>query len=81
MFLRDYYNAVIYLSTVLGGDCSMCFSSISASMFGDKMCFKVDHETSYIVYRGGRVEKTYPDTWRNPNHKSLIKHGDGRELW
>lgn len=83
MFLSDYLYAINYLAAALGSDMSICFTQISCNdMFENSFIFTVDSSNErYIVWRGGLVEKVYNDTWHNPDHKEIIKKGDGKEIW
>ena len=82
MFLMDYSDAVEYLSRVLESYTSVCFHSITCSVFGDRIIFTAeDGQTNYIVFRTGRVEVHYPDTWRNPEHKTILCEGNDRNIW
>lgn len=82
MFLLDYCVAVDYLSEVLESQTSVCFHSITCSVFGDRIIFTAeDGQTNYIVFRTGRVEVRFPDTWRDPNHKIILCEGSDRNIW
>ena len=82
MFLSDYLYAINYLAAALGSDMSICFTQVSCNVFGNSFIFAVDGSNErYIVWRGGLVEKVYNDTWRNSDHKEIIKKGNGEEVW
>ena len=82
MFLSDYLYAINYLAAALGSDCTMCFNKVSCNTFRNCFIFSADGtDTDYCVWRGGRVEKIYSDTWRNSTHKEIITVGDGKEIW
>lgn len=82
MFLIDYSRAIEYLSDVLESYTSVCFHSITCSVFGDRIIFTADDgQTNYVVFQTGRVEVHYHDTWRNPEHKTVLCEGDGEHIW
>ena len=82
MFLSDFQKAIDSLVAALGSDCTMCFNKVSCNTFGNCFIFSADvTDTDYRVWRGGRVEKIYSDTWRNPTHREIITEGDGKEIW
>ena len=80
MYLRDYLAAITYLSTILIDDLTYC--GVSFDPYKKNFHFKIDYEgNDYVVWRGGLVERVCPDTWSNPEHKKIIKHGNGKEIW
>lgn len=82
MFLIDYLSAVKYLATVLESTVSICFQSITHSAFCDRIIFTADDgQTSYVVGRNGRVEIHYHDTWRNPEHKTILRKEAKTNIW
>lgn len=82
MFLMDYLAVIEYLAEVLESLASICFQSIKPSVFGDRIILTADDgQTNYIVWRNGRVEVHYKDTWRNPEHKTILCEENGREIW
>ena len=82
MFLLDYARAIEYLSDVLESYTSVCFRCINFSVFGDRVMFTAeDRETTYVVFRTGRVEVHYRDTWRNPEHKTIICEESDTNIW
>ena len=82
MFLVDFVNACAALAAALGGNTTMCFNKISCNTFGNCFIFSADvSDAEYRVWRGGKIEKVYPDTWRNPDHREIICEGNGKEVW
>lgn len=82
MFLLDYSGAIEYLSEVLESYTSVCFHSITCSVFGDRIIFTAeDRETTYAVFQTGRVEIRFSDTWRNPEHKIILCEENDRNIW
>ena len=82
MFLMDYLAVIEYLVEVLESAASICFHSIQSSVFGDRMIFTAeDGQTNYVVWRNGRVEVHYKDTYRNPEHKTILCEENRKELW
>lgn len=82
MFLIDYSRAIEYLSDVLESYASICFHSITCSVFGDRIIFTADDgQTNYVVFQTGRVEVHYRDTWRNPEHKTVLRKEAKTNIW
>ena len=75
MWLSDYIEAIKAMQEVFGDS---CFMSIHSSWDGLSFIFKpeIDSPESYVYYRkSGRIEKHFKDTWRDPEHRIIIKEG------
>ena len=77
MFLGDYMEALEILIDALESEYSVCIKNIVCSAFGDRFLFYPSLENEcYVVFpKTGRVEYHYSDTWRNPEHRVIIKEG------
>lgn len=74
MFLGDFQTAIDGIIEYFGEFES--FTSITHSWDCSKVIFKNLFDETYLYYiETGRIEKLYADTWRNPNHKDILKEG------
>ena len=75
MWLSDYELAIAAMRDVFE---DACFESISCSYDGSVFIFEPvrNGDYQYNYYRKtGRITMTYKDTWRNPDHMTVIKEG------
>ena len=77
MHLGDYMKALKILINALESEDSVCIKNVAFSAFGDKFLFHLPVVNEwYVVFpKTGRVEYHYSDTWRNPEHRVIIKEG------
>lgn len=76
MYLGDYMEALEILTDALESEYSVCIMNIACSAFGDRFLFFPVENEYYVVFpKTKRVEYHYSDTWRNPEHRVIIKEG------
>lgn len=74
MFLGDFQTAIDEMIEYFGEFES--FTSITHSWDGSKFTFKNLSDETYLYHiKTGRIERIYADTWRNPNHRDVLKEG------
>lgn len=75
MWLSDYIDAIKGMQEYFGDSCWM---DIRCSIDGSIFIFRHDiNDEDKIVYfrKTGRIEHWYNDTWRNPEHKKILREG------
>lgn len=75
MWLSDYELAIEAMRDAFE---DACFEAIYCSYDGSLFIFEPvrNGDCQYNYYRKtGRITKTYKDTWRNPDHMTVIKEG------
>ena len=79
MFLGDYMEAFEILIDALESEYSVCIERIECSIFGDEFFFypqRSGAERYAVNIKTKSVQYLYADTWRNPEHRVIIKEGD-----
>lgn len=76
MFIGDYLIALDILREALENDYSVTFERIECSIFGDMFFFYPNRngaERYAVNIKTKSVQYLYSDTWRNPDHRVVIK--------
>ena len=73
MWLSDFEEAIAAIKEQFGDG---CWTKITASLFGDSFIFTdTSGRTIKYLRHTGAIIETFEDTWRNPEHYTVIKSG------
>ena len=76
--ISDYKEAIVFFTNHSDIDFDINFiESISPHAYEPTMIFKMSDGSTYHVSKEcGFIIHTYPDTWRNPEHREVIYDAD-----
>lgn len=76
MYLNDFKEAIEAMEKHSGWS---CFSLIQISAFGDRFIFlpyRINDFFFVYFINNGKIVMQYSDTWKNPEHKTVIYKGN-----